>query len=243
MNPGIGYQCNVMLPSALISSRTVSTWCFQAGISASAVARSQSVKEAQLRTGTSACDTGNRPGHPTPPRERPGRTPRVERGTQCLPPQGPRPCRARLRSDEDLEDPARLPPQGRRRTPRHARHRPPAQPHPRRVTKNQAGQRTRCRRTGKRAQSGTPERTQGSRCEMSWSQDHRALPRAVGQPGKTTPSGSRTLAVAVQMAFSGRWLLGEQLDRDVAARGVGVRANLVGGLDELATDFPGQAVR
>lgn len=58
-----------------------------------------------------------------------------------------------------------------------------------------------------------------------------------------TPSGSRTLAVAVQVAFSGRRLLGEQLDRDVAARGVGVRANLVGGLDELATDFSGQAVR
>ncbi len=44
---------------------------------------------------------------------------------------GPGPRRARLRPHEDLEDPSRLPSQGRRRTPRHARHRPPTQPHPR----------------------------------------------------------------------------------------------------------------
>jgi hypothetical protein len=77
---------------------------------------------------------GTRPGHPAPPREGPERTPGLEGGTQRLPPQSPRPRRARLRPHEDLEDPARLPPQGRRRPPRHARHRPPARPRPRRVT-------------------------------------------------------------------------------------------------------------
>jgi hypothetical protein len=71
---------------------------------------------------------------PTPPRERPERTPCLEGGTQRLPPESPRPRRACLRTHEDLEDPARLPPQGRRCPPRQARHRPPAQPRPRRVT-------------------------------------------------------------------------------------------------------------
>ncbi|MFD9444490.1 transposase [Streptomyces sp. NPDC060006] len=33
-----------------------------------------------------------------------------------------------------MEDPPRLPSQGRRRPPRHARHRPPAQPQPRRIS-------------------------------------------------------------------------------------------------------------
>jgi len=41
---------------------------------------------------------------------------------------------------EELEDPPRLPPQGRRRPPRHARHRPPVQPHPHRMTGKRAGQ-------------------------------------------------------------------------------------------------------
>ena len=66
------------------------------------------------------------------------RTPGLERRAQHLPPQGPRPRRARLRPHEDLEDLARLPPQRRRRPPRDARHRPPAQPHPRRVTHEQS---------------------------------------------------------------------------------------------------------
>lgn len=46
------------------------------------------------------------------------------------------------RPDEKLEDPARLPSQRRRRPPRHARYRPPVQPHPRRMTSKQAGQPT-----------------------------------------------------------------------------------------------------
>ncbi|GAA4335145.1 hypothetical protein GCM10023086_67420 [Streptomyces venetus] len=46
----------------------------------------------------------------------------------------PRPRRARLRPHEELEDPARLPLERRRRSPRHARHRTPAQPRPRRIT-------------------------------------------------------------------------------------------------------------
>jgi hypothetical protein len=74
-----------------------------------------------------------------PAREGPGRTPRLERGTQRVPPQDPGPRRARLRPHEGLEDPARLPPQGRRRPPRDARHRPPAQPDPRRVTEEDTG--------------------------------------------------------------------------------------------------------
>ncbi|BBC35089.1 hypothetical protein SGFS_063830 [Streptomyces graminofaciens] len=51
---------------------------------------------------------------------------------------GPRPSRARLRPDEDLEDPPRLPPQRRRSPPRHARHRPDAQPRPRRIDERPA---------------------------------------------------------------------------------------------------------
>jgi hypothetical protein len=46
----------------------------------------------------------------------------------------PGPRRARLRPHEDLADPPRLPPEGRRRPPRHARHRPTAQPHSHGVT-------------------------------------------------------------------------------------------------------------
>ncbi|GAA3143213.1 hypothetical protein GCM10017687_70040 [Streptomyces echinatus] len=38
---------------------------------------------------------GHRPGRPAPSRTRPGRTPSLERGTQCFPPQGPSPRRAR----------------------------------------------------------------------------------------------------------------------------------------------------
>lgn len=68
---------------------------------------------------------GHRPDHPAPPRTRPGRTARLERGTQHLPPQSPRTRRARLRPHEELEDPPRLPPERRRRPPRHARYRPP----------------------------------------------------------------------------------------------------------------------
>ncbi|WP_435837058.1 transposase [Streptomyces achromogenes] len=47
--------------------------------------------------------------------------------------------RAHLRPDEDLEDPPRLPPERRRRPPRRARYRTPAQPHPRRVTDKGTG--------------------------------------------------------------------------------------------------------
>src|SRR5690606_31966623 len=57
----------------------------------------------------------------------------LERGTQQVPQAGPRPRRACLRPHEDLEDPPRLPPQRRRSPPRHARNRPDAQPHPRRI--------------------------------------------------------------------------------------------------------------
>ncbi|CCB71944.1 protein of unknown function (plasmid) [Streptantibioticus cattleyicolor NRRL 8057 = DSM 46488] len=88
---------------------------------------------------------GHRPGHPAPPREGPDRTPGMEGGAQRLPPQSPRPCRARLRPDEGLEDPSRLPAEGRRRPARHARHRPPAQPRPCRVTQKPAGHQTRQR--------------------------------------------------------------------------------------------------
>ncbi|REE61993.1 DDE family transposase [Streptomyces sp. 3212.3] len=66
-------------------------------------------------------------------RERPDQTSCLEGGAQPLPQAGPGPCRARLRPDEDLEDPARLPPQRRRRPSRHARHRTDAQPRPRRI--------------------------------------------------------------------------------------------------------------
>ncbi|MHC5699886.1 transposase [Streptomyces tirandamycinicus] len=59
-------------------------------------------------------------------------------GTQRLPPQGPRPRRARLRPDEDLKDPSRLPSQRRRRPARNARHCPSAQPRPCRVTQKPA---------------------------------------------------------------------------------------------------------
>ncbi len=52
---------------------------------------------------------------------------------QRLPPQDPRSRRARLRTHEDVEDLPRLPPQRRRRPPRHARHRSLPQPRPRRM--------------------------------------------------------------------------------------------------------------
>jgi hypothetical protein len=65
----------------------------------------------------------HRPGHPAPPRQGPGRTAGLEGGAQHLPPHGPRPRRARLRADEDLENPSRLPSEGRRRSHRDARHR------------------------------------------------------------------------------------------------------------------------
>lgn len=58
-------------------------------------------------------------------------TPRLETRAQPLPQTGPRPSGAHLRPHEDLEDPPRLPPQGRPSPPRHAWHRPPAQPQPR----------------------------------------------------------------------------------------------------------------
>lgn len=48
----------------------------------------------------------------------------------------------RLRPHEELEDPPRLPPQGRRRPARDARHRPAAQPQPRRISRLAARQPT-----------------------------------------------------------------------------------------------------
>lgn len=69
----------------------------------------------------------------------------LERGAQRVPPQGLLPRRARLRPHEGVEDPPRLPPERRRRPPRHARHRPPAQPHPGRITEERAGQSARRR--------------------------------------------------------------------------------------------------
>src|SRR4051812_7225581 len=101
------------------------------------------------RTGKQACEASGGDGslgrkpiyqglHPS---VRPTAQPAPEVGMGSLtgkrnttpPPQSPRPRRARFRPNEDLEDPPRLPPQGRRRPPRHARHRSPAQPHPGRV--------------------------------------------------------------------------------------------------------------
>lgn len=76
---------------------------------------------------------GHRTGHPAPPRARAERTTRLERATQQVPQAGPGSCRACLRPHEDLEDPSRLPPRRRRRPPRHAWHRPDAQPRPRRI--------------------------------------------------------------------------------------------------------------
>lgn len=49
--------------------------------------------------------------HPTPPRPWTERTARLEARAQRLSPHGPRSGRACFRPDEDLEDPARLPPQ------------------------------------------------------------------------------------------------------------------------------------
>lgn len=73
---------------------------------------------------TTTIADGGLPGHwtrhPAPPQARPGRTPGLERGTQQGPQAGPSLRRARLRPHEDLEDPPRLPPQRRRRPPRHA---------------------------------------------------------------------------------------------------------------------------
>ncbi len=68
-----------------------------------------------------------------PHRRRRGQTARLERGAQQVPQAGPSPRRARLRPHEDLEDPPRLPPEGRRRPPGHARHRPDVQPRCRRI--------------------------------------------------------------------------------------------------------------
>lgn len=61
------------------------------------------------------------------------RTPGLDGGAQQVPQAGSGPGRARLCPYEDLENPPGLPPQGRRRSPRHARHRPDAQPRPRRI--------------------------------------------------------------------------------------------------------------
>lgn len=63
-----------------------------------------------------------------------GQTARLEGRAQLLSLQGPCSGRACLRPDEDLEDPARLPPQRRWRVPRDARHRPSAQPRASRLT-------------------------------------------------------------------------------------------------------------
>ncbi|BAJ26149.1 hypothetical protein KSE_03015 [Kitasatospora setae KM-6054] len=81
--------------------------------------------------------SGHRSRHPAPEIARQG-TDRVTDRAQPCAQAGPRPSRTRIRSNGDLEDPARLPPQGRRSPPRHARHRPAPQPRPGRV----AGQST-----------------------------------------------------------------------------------------------------
>jgi hypothetical protein len=72
---------------------------------------------------TVIADGGYRGTDQVPHRRTPGQAGQagLERGAQPLTPQGPRPHRARLRPHEDLEDPPRLPPQRRRRPPRHAR--------------------------------------------------------------------------------------------------------------------------
>lgn len=56
---------------------------------------------------------GHRADHCAPPGTR-CRAVGVETGRQQVPPQSPCPCRTRLRPDEDLEDPAGLPPTRRR---------------------------------------------------------------------------------------------------------------------------------
>lgn len=72
---------------------------------------------------------GHRAGHPASP-SRGRRTVRLEAGAQPLSQAGQSTRRARLRSVEDLENPSRLPPEGRRRPPRHARHSQAAQSRP-----------------------------------------------------------------------------------------------------------------
>lgn len=68
-------------------------------------------------------------------RARAERTADLEGRAQHFPPPGPRPCRARLRPHEDLEDPPRLPIEGRFRPSRNERNRPPAQPRTRPIGK------------------------------------------------------------------------------------------------------------
>ncbi len=75
----------------------------------------------------------HRSDHPAPPITRPDRATGLEGSPQHLSPQSPRPSRAHLRPHEDLKDPPRLLHERRRRPPRHARHRPPPQPHPNRI--------------------------------------------------------------------------------------------------------------
>lgn len=75
----------------------------------------------------------HRTGHAVPPPRGRG-TAGLAAGPQQEPQTGPRPCRARLRPHEDLEDPPRLPPARRRRPHRHARHRPAARPRPHGMT-------------------------------------------------------------------------------------------------------------
>jgi hypothetical protein len=53
----------------------------------------------------------------------------------------------------------------------------------------------------------------------------------------------RTSVVMVQLVSAQQRLLGEQFDWDVAAGGVGVRAYLMGSLDEFAAGFLGLAFR
>jgi Helix-turn-helix of DDE superfamily endonuclease/Transposase DDE domain len=64
---------------------------------------------------------------PSPPQQGRG-THGLETGPQQVPQAGQGPRRARLRPHEDLEDPPRLPPEGRGRPPCHVWHRPPPQP-------------------------------------------------------------------------------------------------------------------
>ncbi|GHE98419.1 hypothetical protein GCM10018772_23560 [Streptomyces fumanus] len=88
------------------------------------------------------------------------------------PPQGPLPRRALLGPREGVEDPPRLPPERRRRPPRHARHRPPAQPHPGRITEKRAGQSAR-RRSFAEQLFGRPRLRR-----RRWTSGSRAIPRA-----------------------------------------------------------------
>lgn len=77
---------------------------------------------------------GHRPAHPTPQTTCPDASQPVAGSGEHHPSPGPSPGRTRSAPAEELEDPARLPPQRQRRAPGNARYRPTAQPGPHRKT-------------------------------------------------------------------------------------------------------------